>query len=150
MIYADKSLFKLVKSMTSNPNDVIKALLVIKLKDLLSEESNHPVYGSHKTNFLVTRPFDVFIKTGRLKPTVNVLTPLDRGSKEMFRDVGKKVKVKKECRLVIYASGIFLIDRKRKKLLKLSIKKAEHRKLFTKGGLSDIENYVDYVTWKNC
>ena len=42
---------------------------MIKLKDLLSEELNHPVYGSHKTNFLVTRPFDVFIKTGRLKPT---------------------------------------------------------------------------------
>ena len=37
---------------------------MIKLKDLLSEEFNHPVYGSHKTNFLVKRPFDVFIKTG--------------------------------------------------------------------------------------
>ena len=67
---------------------------MIKLKDLLSEEFNHPVYGSHTTNFLVKRPFDVFIKTGRLEPTGMYSTPGPGGSKEMFRDVGKKVKVK--------------------------------------------------------
>jgi hypothetical protein len=96
---------------------------VIKLKDLLSEELNHPVYGSHKTNFLVKRPFDVFIKTGRLEPTGTYSTPGPGGSKEMFRDVGKKVKAKKGMQISNLPGGIFLL--KEKKLLKLSIKKVE-------------------------
>ncbi len=124
---------------------------MIKLKDLLSEEFNHPVYGSHKTNFLVTRPFDVFIKTGRLKPTGMYSTPGPGGSKEMFRDVGKKVKAKKGMQISNLPGGIFLIDIKRKKAFEIIHQKGGtgRKSNLQKVALSDIENYVDYVTWKN-
>ncbi len=68
---------------------------MIKLKDLLTEEFNHPLYGSHKANYLVVRPFDVFIETGRMKPTGVYSTPGPRGSKELYKDKGYKVKAKK-------------------------------------------------------
>ncbi len=124
---------------------------MIKLKDLLSEELNHPVYGSHKTNFLVTRPFDVFIKTGRLEPTGMYSTPGPGGSKEMFRDVGKKVKVKKGMQISNLPGGIFLIDRQRKKAFEIIHQKGGtgRKNYLQKVALADIENYVDYVTWKN-
>ena len=124
---------------------------MIKLKDLLSEEFNHPVYGSHKTNFLVKRPFDVFIKTGRLEPTGMYSTPGPGGSKEMFRDVGKKVKAKKGMQISNLPGGIFLIDKNRKKTFKIIPQKGGTGKKsnLQKVALSDIENYVDYVTWKN-
>ena len=124
---------------------------MIKLKQLLSEERNHPVYGSHTTNFLVTRPFDVFIKTGSLKPTGMYSTPGPGGSKEMFRDVGKKVKVKKGMQISNLPGGIFLIDIKRKKAFEIIHQKGGtgRKSNLQKVALSDIENYVDYVTWKN-
>ena len=124
---------------------------MIKLKDLLSEEFNHPVYGSHKTNFLVTRPFDVFIKTGRVEPTGMYSTPGPGGSKEMFRDEGKKVKAKKGMQISNLPGGIFLIDIKRKKAFEIIHQKGGtgRKSNLQKVALSDIENYVDYVTWKN-
>ena len=124
---------------------------MIKLKQLLSEERNHPVYGSHTTNFLVTRPFDVFIKTGRLEPTGQYSTPGPRGSKELYRDKGMKVKAKKGMQISNLPGGIFLIDKNRKKTFKIIPQKGGtgRKNYLQKVALSDIENYVDYVTWKN-
>ena len=124
---------------------------MIKLKQLLSEERNHPVYGSHTTNFLVTRPFDVFIKTGRSEPAGQYSTPGPRGSKELYRDKGMKVKAKKGMQISNLPGGIFLIDKNRKKTFKIIPQKGGTGKKsnLQKVALSDIENYVDYVTWKN-
>ena len=96
---------------------------MIKLKELLSEEYRHPVYGSDTTNFLVKRPFDLFVKTGRLEPTGQYST----------------------------AGGIFLINRGRKKAYQIIHQKGGTGKKsnLQKVALSDIENYVDYDTWKN-
>ena len=124
---------------------------MIKLKDLLSEELNHPVYGSHKTNFLVKRPFDVFIKTGRSEPTGQYSTAGPGGSKELYRDKGMKVKAKKGMQISNLPGGIFLIDKNRKKTFKIIPQKGGtgRKNYLQKVALSDIENYVDYVTWKN-
>ena len=51
-------------------------------------------------------------------------------------------------RLVI-AGGIFLIDRKRKKAFEIIHQGDRKKNYLQKVELSDIENYVDYVTWKN-
>jgi hypothetical protein len=124
---------------------------MIKLKELLSEEFNHPVYGSHKANYLVVRPFDVFIETGRMKPTGVYSTPGPGGSKELYRDKGMKVKAKKGMQISNLPGGIFLIDRDRKKAFKIIHQKGGTGKKsnLKKVAVSDIENYVDYVTWKN-
>ena len=124
---------------------------MIKLKQLLSEERNHPVYGSHTTNFLVTRPFDVFIKTGRSEPTGQYSTAGPGGSKELYRDKGMKVKAKKGMQISNLPGGIFLIDIKRKKAFEIIHQKGGtgRKSNLQKVALSDIENYVDYVTWKN-
>ena len=124
---------------------------MIKLIDLLSEELNHPVYGSHKTNFLVTRPFDVFIKTGRSEPTGQYSTAGPGGSKELYRDKGMKVKAKKGMQISNLPGGVFLIDKNRKKTFKIIPQKGGtgRKNYLQKVALSDIENYVDYVTWKN-
>ena len=124
---------------------------MIKLKQLLSEERNHPVYGSHTTNFLVVRPFDVFIKTGRLEPTGQYSTAGPGGSKELYRDKGMIVKAKKGMQISNLPGGIFLIDIKRKKAFKIIHQKGGtgRKNYLQKVELPDIENYVDYVTWKN-
>ena len=124
---------------------------MIKLKQLLSEERNHPLYGSHTTNFLVTRPFDLFITTGRTKPTGVYSTPGPGGSKELFRDKGMKVKAKKGMQISNLPGGIFLIDRNRKKAFQIIHQKGGtgRKNYLQKVALADIENYVDYVTWKN-
>ena len=124
---------------------------MIKLKQLLSEERNHPLYGSHTTNFLVTRPFDLFITTGRMKPTGQYSTAGPGGSKELFRDKGMKVKAKKGMQISNLPGGIFLIDRNRKKAFQIIHQKGGtgRKNNLQKVALSDIENYVDYVTWKN-
>ena len=124
---------------------------MIKLKQLLSEERNHPLYGSHTTNFLVTRPFDLFITTGRTKPTGVYSTPGPGGSKELYRDKGMKVKAKKGMQISNLPGGIFLIDKDRKKTFRIIHQKGGtgRKSNLQKIALSDIENYVDYVTWKN-
>ena len=94
---------------------------MIKLKDLLTEEFNHPLYGSHKANYLVVRPFDVFIETGRMKPTGVYSTPGPRGSKELYKDKGMKVKAKKGMQISNLPGGIFLIDKDRKKAFKICL-----------------------------
>ncbi len=47
--------------------------------------------------------------------------------------------------------GIFLIDRQRKKAFEIIHQKGGtgRKNYLQKVALSDIENYVDYVTWKN-
>ena len=124
---------------------------MIKLKQLLSEERNHPLYGSHTTNFLVTKPFDLFITTGRTKPTGVYSTPGPGGSQELYRDKGMKVKAKKGMQISNLPGGIFLIDIKRKKAFKIIHQKGGtgRKNYLQKVELPDIENYVDYVTWKN-
>ena len=124
---------------------------MIKLKQLLSEEYRHPVYGSDTTNFLVKRPFDLFVKTGRLEPTGQYSTAGPGGNKMIYRDKGMKVKARKGMQISNLPGGIFLIDKDRKKAFKIIHQKGGTGKKsnLQKVAVSDIENYVDYVTWKN-
>ena len=96
------------------------------------------------------RPFDLFIKTGRLEPTGQYSTPGPRGSKELYRDKGMKVKAKKGMQISNLPGGIFLVDRDRKKAFEIIHQKGGTGKKsnLQKVALSDIENYVDNVTLK--
>ena len=119
---------------------------MIKLKELVKEVYEHPVYGSDKVYFEVMKPFDLYIAVGGKESTGQYSTAGPGGNKMIYRDKATKVKVSRGMQIGNIPGGVFLIDGGKKKAYKIITKKGGTGKPDNLRQISS--NYV-YNIWKN-
>ncbi len=123
---------------------------MIKLKDLVNDVYMHKLYGSDKSPFFLTKPFNVYVASGDIEPTGQWSTAGPGGNRMIYRDKPTMVRAEKGMQISNLPGGVFLIDRKKKQAVRIIYRKAGT------GKPSDLEpiperghpNYHDYSFWK--